>query len=93
MSFFESLCRLATTQEARAADYVGLSQGPPDAVLRCGCKVILALVRGKSPPTIEKGGLFPSSQVNRVAHRICGSRGQRIPDRREDNAENKVTEL
>ena len=55
-----------------------LSRGSPDAVLRCRCKVILALVQGKSPTTIAKGGLCSASQVYRVAAslprcRACGA--------------------
>jgi len=69
-----------------------LSRGSPDAVLRCRCKVILALVQGKSPPTIAEGGLCSASQVYRVAHRFIDQGPQGLPDRREDNGENKVTE-
>ena len=69
-----------------------LSRGSPDAVWRCRCKVILALVQGKSPTTIAKGGLCSSSQVYRVAHRFIDQGPQGLPDRREDNGENKVTE-
>ena len=47
-----------------------LSRGSPDAVLRCRCKVILALVQGKSPTAIAEGGLCSASQVYRVAHRF-----------------------
>jgi transposase len=69
-----------------------LSRGSPDAVLRCRCKVILALVQGKSPTTIANGGLCSASQVYRVAHRFVDHGPQGLPDRREDNGENKVTE-
>jgi len=69
-----------------------LSRGSPDAVLRCRCKVILALVQGKSPTTIRDGGLCSSSQVYRIAHRFIHQGPQGLPDRREDNGENKVTE-
>ena len=69
-----------------------LSRGSPDAVLRCRCKVILALVQGKSPTTIAEGGLCSASQVYRVAHRFIEQGPQGLPDRREDNGENKVTE-
>ena len=47
-----------------------LSRGSPEAVLRCRCKVILALVQGKSPTTIAAGGLCSASQVYRVADRF-----------------------
>jgi len=70
-----------------------MSRGSGDAVLRCRCKVILALVQGKSPTSIEKGGLCSSSQVYRVANRFIDQGPQGLPDRREDNGENKVTEL
>ena len=69
-----------------------LGRGSPDAVLRCRCKVILALVQGKSPTTIAAGGLCSSSQVYRAAHRFLGEGLAGLPDRREDNGENKVTE-
>ena len=70
-----------------------LSRGSPDAVLRCRCKVILALVQGKTPTMIQEGGLCSSSQVYRVADRFIEQGPQGLPDRREDNGENKVTEL
>ena len=69
-----------------------LSRGSPDAVLRCRCKVILALVQGKSPTTIAAGGLCSASQVYRVADRFVGQGLAGLADRREDNGENKVTE-
>ena len=70
-----------------------LSRGSADGVLRCRCKVILALVQGKSPTLIEQGGLCSTSQVYRVANRFIDHGPQGLPDRREDNGENKVTEL
>ena len=69
------------------------SRGSGDAVLPCRCKVILALVQGKSPTLIEESGLCSSCQVYRVANRFIDQGPQRLPDRREDNGENKVTEL
>ena len=69
-----------------------LSRGSPDAILRCRCKVILALVQGKTPTMIRKGGLCSSSQVYRIADRFIEQGPQGLPDRREDNGENKVTE-
>jgi len=69
-----------------------LSRGSPDAVLRCRCKVILALVQGKSPTTIAKGGLCSASQVYRVAARFLDSGPAGLADQRENNGENKVTE-
>ncbi len=70
-----------------------LSRGSPDAVLRCRCKVILALVQGKSPTTIAAGGLCSASQVYRVAHRFIAQGLRGLADQREDNGENKVTEF
>ena len=67
-----------------------VSRGSPDAVLRCRCKVILALVQGKSPTAIAAGGLCSASQVDRVAHRFIEQGPQGLPDRREDNGDNKV---
>jgi len=69
-----------------------LSRGASDAVLRCRCKVIMALVQGKSPTTIARGGLCSASQVYRVAERFVGQGLAGLADRREDNGENKVTE-
>jgi transposase len=70
-----------------------LSRGSPEAVLRCRCKVILALVQGKSPTTIATGGLCSASQVYRVADRFIAQGLAGLADRREDNGENKVTEF
>ncbi len=70
-----------------------LSRGSPDAVLRCRCKVILTLVQGKTTTMIRDGGLCSSSQVYRVADRFIEQGPQGLPDQREDNGENKVTEL
>jgi transposase len=69
-----------------------LSRGSPDGVLRCRCKVVLALVQGKSPTTISKGGLCSASQVYRVAHRFLDQGPAGLADRREGNGEGKVTE-
>src|SRR5947199_2971632 len=69
-----------------------MSRGSPDAVLRCRCKVILALVQGKSPTTIAQGGLCSASQVYRVAARFLASGPAGLADQREDNGQNKVTE-
>jgi transposase len=69
-----------------------MSRGSRDAVLRCRCKVILALVQGKSPTAIAAGGLCSASQVYRVAHRFLEQGPQGLPDRREDNGQNKITE-
>jgi transposase len=69
-----------------------LGRGSPDAVLRCRCKVVLALVQGKSPTMIAAGGLCSASQVYRVAHRFIDQGPGGLADRREDNGEAKVTE-
>ena len=41
-----------------------------DAGMRCRCKLILALVQGKTPTMIAQGGLCAKSQVYRVAERF-----------------------
>ena len=69
-----------------------LSRGAPEADLRCRCKVILALVQGKSPTAIAGGGLCSASQVYRVAHRFLDQGPGGLADRREDNGADKVTE-
>ena len=63
-----------------------------DAVMRCRCKVILSLVRGKTPTMIAQGGLCAKSQVYRVADRFIEHGPVGLADRREDNGENKVTD-
>ena len=40
-----------------------MSRGSGDAVLRFRCKVVLALVQGKSPTSIEEGGCAPLPRV------------------------------
>ncbi len=60
--------------------------------MRCRCKIILALVQGKTPTMIAHGGLCAKSQVYRVAQRFIGRGLVGLADRREDNGENKVTE-
>src|SRR6478609_6674068 len=69
-----------------------MSRGSPDGVLRCRCKVILALVQGKSPTTIAKGGLCSASQVYRVASGFLDAGPAGLADQRENNGQNKVTE-
>ena len=63
-----------------------------DAVMRCRCKVILALVQGKTPTMIADGGLGAKSQVYRVAGRFLEHGPAGLADRREDNGPNKVDE-
>jgi transposase len=63
-----------------------------DAVMRCRCKVILALVQGKTPTMIANGGLCAKSQVYRIAGRFLEHGTAGLADRREDNGPNKVDE-
>ena len=63
-----------------------------DGVMRCRCKIILALVQGKTPTMIADGGLCAKSQVYRVADRFLAHGLVGLADRREDNRENKVTD-
>jgi transposase len=62
------------------------------AVMRCRCKIILSLVRGKTPTMIAQGGLCAKSQVYRVADRFIEHGPVGLADKREDNGENKVTD-
>jgi transposase len=63
-----------------------------DAGMRCRCKLVLALVQGKTPTMIAEGGLCAKSQVYRVAARFIESSLTGLADRREDNGERKITE-
>lgn len=63
-----------------------------DAVLRCRCKVVLALVQGKTPRMISSSGLVSESQVYRVINRFVKDQLSGLADRRECNGEYKVTE-
>ncbi len=60
--------------------------------MRCRCKIILSLVQVKTPTMISCGGLCAKSQVYRVADRFIQHGPVGLPDRREDNGENKVTD-
>ena len=62
-----------------------------DAGMRCRCKLILALVQGKTPTMIAQGGLCAKSQVYRVAERFITEGLPGLADRREDNGERKIT--
>jgi Winged helix-turn helix len=64
-----------------------------DAVMRCRCKIILSLVQGKTPTMIAQGGLCAKSQVYRVADRFIEHGLVGLADKREDNGENKVTDV
>jgi transposase len=61
-----------------------------DAVMRCRCKIILALVQGKTPTMIADGGLCAKSQVYRVGGRFLEHGLAGLADRREDNGDTKV---
>jgi hypothetical protein len=63
-----------------------------DAVMRCRCKIILALVQGKTPTMIADGGLCAKSQVYRIAGRFLEHGPAGLADRREDNGSTKVDE-
>jgi transposase len=63
-----------------------------DGVMRCRCKIILNLVRGKTPTMIAHGGLCAKSQVYRVADRFIERGLVGLADRREDNGETKATD-
>src|SRR4051794_2380587 len=61
-----------------------------DAVSRLRCKILLALVQGRSPTQLALGGLCSASQADRVAHRFLAEGLQAIADRREDNGPRKI---
>jgi transposase len=69
-----------------------LAMRAKDAGMRCRCKLILALVQGKTPTMIAQGGLCVKSQVYRVAERFIESSLPGLADRREDNGGHKLTE-
>ena len=62
-----------------------------NAGMRCRCKLVLALVQGKTPIMIALGGLCAKSQVYRVAGRFITKGLVGLADRREDNGERKIT--
>ena len=68
-----------------------LAMRAKDAGMRCRCKLVLALVQGKIPTMIARGGLCVKSQVYRVAERFIESGLAGLADRREDNGEPKIT--
>ena len=68
-----------------------LAMRAKDAGMRCRCKVVLALVQGKTPTMIAQGGLCAKSQVYRVAERFITEGLAGLADRREDNGERKIT--
>jgi transposase len=68
------------------------AKGSPDAGLRCRCKIVLALVQGKSPGMIAKSGVTSEFQAYRVFHRFVEGGLVGLADRREDNGDNKITD-
>jgi transposase len=68
-----------------------LAMRAKDAGMRCRCKLVLALVQGKTPTRIVQGGLCAKSQVYRVAQRFIESGLTGLADRREDNGRHKIT--
>src|SRR3954471_18169640 len=61
-----------------------------DGGCRLRCKVIMALVRGKTPSQLAAGGRCAGSQVSRLAHRFLDDGLRGIADRREDNGQPEV---
>jgi transposase len=68
-----------------------LASRAKDAGMRCRCKIILALVQGRTPAMIARGGLGAKSQVYRVAGRFLARGLAGLADRREDNGQPKIT--
>src|SRR3954452_23498990 len=68
-----------------------LASRAQDAGMRCSCKIILALVQGRTPTLIARGGLGAKSQVYRVAGRFLTGGLAGLADRREDNGQPKIT--
>src|SRR3954451_996628 len=60
------------------------------AVWRLRCKIILALVQGKTPAQLVAGGLCSASQVYRAAHRFLDEGLPGLADKREDNGESPI---
>jgi transposase len=67
-------------------------RGSLDAGLRVRCKIVLALVQGRSPTDIARSGMAACSLVYDVMHRFIDQTLLGLADRREDNGESKVTE-
>ncbi len=68
-----------------------LAMRAKDPGMRCRCKVVLTLVRGKTPALLAEGGLCAKSQVYRVAGRFLAGGLAGLADRREDNGRPKIT--
>ena len=56
-----------------------------DAVCRFRCRIILGLVRGKTPSQLASAGLCAASQVYRTAHMFLDEGLPGMADKREDN--------
>src|SRR4051794_7694445 len=67
---------------------------PPKSVTvsRFRCKIIIGLVRGKTPTQLVAGGLCALAPVYRVAHLFLAEGLAGMADKREDNGEPKVDE-
>src|SRR3954447_7772118 len=61
-----------------------------DAVCRFRCKIILALVQGKTPSQLASGGLCAPSQAYRTARLFLDGGLPAMADKREDNGAPKV---
>jgi transposase len=68
-----------------------LASRAKDAGMRCRCKIVLALVQGRTPTLIARGGVGAKSQVDRVAGRFLTGGLAGLADRREDNGQPKIT--
>ena len=77
-----------TKRERRIIRHKSIRSGV--AVCRFRCKIIMALVQGKTPSQMAAGGLCSPSQVYRVAHLFLAEGLQGMADKREDNGEHKV---
>jgi len=60
------------------------------AACRLRCKIIMALVQGKTPSQLAAGGLCAVSQVYRVAHLFLEEGLRGMADKREDNGQHKI---
>jgi transposase len=61
-----------------------------NAVSRCRCKILMGLVRGRTPSQLASGGLCSVSQAYRVAHSFIQEGLQAVADKREDNGDQKI---
>jgi putative transposase len=77
-----------TQRERRIIRHKSIRSGI--AVCRFRCKIIMALVQGKTPSQLAAGGLCSASQVYRVAHLFLEEGLRGMADKREDNGEHKI---